>query len=269
MVMRRGLKSYISLRALKSSLYVPIIVYKFDNWYSFLSNYIGFKNEAKIYKFRNSIRIKTNEGIDSITIAVIFIKKEYGEVKNNSTVIDIGANIGVYSIFAATTSKNTIVYAYEPMPKSYKLLLENIRINSLGKNIFPFQQGVCAKKEKRKLFLASASPFHSLYGAKEGRKYLEIDCVSLKDIFDDNKIKECDILKLDCEGAEFEILYNTPKEYLEKIKEIRLEYHNQVQVKKDYNIKSLMSFLQKGGFKTIKFRKNKHSGNAWCKREPI
>ncbi|MCX6736555.1 MAG: FkbM family methyltransferase [Candidatus Parcubacteria bacterium] len=265
--MRRKVEDFISLAALKHLYCVPIIIFKIKNWYAFLLNYMGFKNEANTYKFRNGINIKTDEGVDSDTITVIFIKKDYGKIKDNSIIIDIGANIGVLSVFAASTSKNTIVYAYEPMPRSYDLLLENISINKLEKNILPFKLGIGAKKEKRKLFLANGSPFHSLYTNEIDKNYLEIECISLGDIFESNHLKECDILKIDCEGAEFEILYNTLDKYLKCIKEIRLEYHDQKI--ENYNIKSLIKFLKDRGFHLTNFRNDKkyiYSGNAWFRR---
>lgn len=263
--MRRKIKELISLEAMKHLLYIPSIIFKIENWYSFLLNYVGFKNEANTYNFRNGIKIKTNEGIDAATIALIFIKKDYGKIKNNSTIIDIGVNIGVFSVYATTLSKNTKVYAYEPMPKNFNLLLDNIQINKVENAIIPFKLGISSHKETRRLFLASGSPFHSIYSDKN-EKYIEIDCIALKDVFDENKIKYCDVLKIDCEGAEFEILYNTPEEYFLKIKEIRLEYHNQK--KENYNIKSLIKFLENNGFKVSLFRKdNDYSGNAWFVRK--
>lgn len=122
--MRRSLKEFISLKTLRQIPYILLIIFQFKNWFSFLLNYIGFKNASDIYIFRNGTKIKTKEGIDSATIMVVFIRKDYGDVEDNAVVIDIGANIGCYSIFAATTSKNTIVYAYEPMPETYDLLLD-------------------------------------------------------------------------------------------------------------------------------------------------
>mgnify|MGYP000962171402 CR=1 FL=1 len=262
--MRRKIKDLISLKASRHLFYIPIIIFKINNWYSFLLNYIGLRNEPNEYKFRSGIRIKTNEGVDAATIAVIFIKKDYGKINDNYIVIDIGANIGVFSVYAVAVSKDTKVYAYEPYAKSYELLLENIKINKFENSIVPFKLGVGAHKVKRKLFLASSSPFHSLYSDKK-EKYIEIECITLKDIFINNKINYCNLLKMDCEGSEFEILYNTPKEYLSKIKEIRLEYHNQEKDK--YNIKDLTKFLVNNGFKVIKFRSDyQYSGNAWFRR---
>jgi len=265
--MRRKIEAFLTLETLKHLCYIPTIILKFRNWLSFLMTYVGIKND-NYFMLRNGIKIKTREGADSQTIAVIFVKKEYGEIKDNSVVIDIGANIGVYSVFAASGSKNTVIYAYEPMVGSYNQLLENININKLENRITPFNLGVAAEKGVRTLNLAETSPFNSMYGLRT-EKSVEINCVTLKDIFDENRIAECDILKIDCEGAEFEILYNTPEKVLKKIKEIRLEYHN-IDAQGKYNIKSLADFLESNGFKPIKLTNiSSPSHIAWFKRADL
>lgn len=264
--MRRNIRSFISLKSFKYLFYIPVIIFKISNWLPFILNYLGLKNEANIYQFRNGIKIKTENWIDAITILVIFIKKDYGIIKNDSIVIDIGSNIGIFSIYAALTSKNSTVYAYEPLVESYNLSVENIILNKAEKSVFPFKLGVGAKKEIRKMFLADSSQFHSLYNSdNKNNSFLEINIVSLKDVFDSNNLKHCDILKIDCEGAEFEILYNTPSEYLKYVKEIRLEYHNQ---KEDgYNINKLIKYLENNQFALIRLRRDSaYLGNAWFQR---
>jgi FkbM family methyltransferase len=263
--MNRQLKRFL-FSVLKGLSYTFKTILRIRNWFPFIANLIGLRNSSETYLFRNGVKITTREGADSITIADIFIRKDYGNVTENSTVVDIGANIGAYSIFATSTSKKTVVYAYEPMRSSFNLLLHNIKDNKLEKRIFPFPLGVGAKREKRKLYIQENSLSHSLYPSKKSKHYVEIDCVSLSDIFKENKIERCDILKVDCEGAEFEIFYNTPAEYFQKIKKICLEYHNQA-INKNYNIKSLINFLEEKGFKTRKFRKDsKHMGIVWLER---
>lgn len=261
-------RDYFSVTALKSLWYMPNIIKDIRNWYSFLIKHAGFCKTGGTIFFRNNLKIKAKERIDCSTIAAVFFHKDYGTVKDNSIIIDVGANIGVYSIFAASTSKNAKIYAYEPAPASYDILIENININRLNDNIIPFNMGVWGKKRKIKLFYGKSSPYNSAYvSKKEGKNkdYIVVDCTTIENIFKDNMIPHCDILKVDCEGAEFEIFYNTSDLYFKNIREIRMEYHNLDNQK--HNIKSLISFLKTKGFIITKLRKDSSAlGNVWLKR---
>lgn len=274
--MKKIEKVFKTIRYIK---YLPKIISQIKNWPDFILHYSGLKKGAAEYIFRNGIQIKAEDPVSAATIVVVFIKKDYGNIHDDSVVIDVGANIGVYSIFAAA-ARNTTVYAYEPAPKNFYLLEENIRLNKLENRIFPFNFGIAAKKEKRKLYLGE-SPFHSFLPAKESpfnalyhnieenrkQKYSEINCISLKDVFEENKIGRCDLLKIDCEGAEYEILYNLPDEYFRKIKEIRLEYHNYLNNKKNTG-DSLRRFLEEKGFAVLKNKKTSNSqGDLWFKKK--
>jgi len=93
---------------------------------------------------------------------------------------------------------------------------------------------------------------------------LEIQCVTLDDVFKKNKIDKCDLLKMDCEGAEFEIIYNASSECLDKIEEIRMEYHC---FEEGQTVQKLIDFLKDAGFKLTKFKKCTESvGDVWFKK---
>lgn len=262
--MKRGIKDFFSRNAINHICFIPVIILTLKNWLPFILNYLGIRNKKTTYILRNNTTIETNSNIDTATIAVVFIKKDYGKIPNNATIIDIGANIGCFSLYAANGSKNTHIYAYEPLQETYKLLQKNIKNNKLDSHVKIFNYGITGKKETRKLFLAEDSPFHSIY-QKESNHSIEINCIGLKDVFDEQNITQCDLLKIDCEGAEFEILYNTPKEYLDKIKEIRLEYHNQETEK--HTLAHLKDFLESNGFKQTKLKEDfEYSGNAWFEK---
>jgi FkbM family methyltransferase len=158
-------------------------------------------------------------------------------------VVDIGAHIGIFSIFAATKAKNGRVYSYEPLLENFKFLERNILINSL-KNISIFNLGVAGRKMERKFFI---NPVGGSLIGNSNLNFRRIQCITLEDIFNDNKLEKINFLKIDCEGAEYEILFNTPKEIFEKIDRISMEYHSDSQ---NLNTK-LKEFLEKMGFKVI------------------
>ncbi len=263
--MKRSISEIISFRALKHIIYIPKTIKLIKNWPVFLLNYLGIKNTNETYLFRNGLKIKTNESIDTATIFVLIIKEDYGDFEKEKTMIDIGTNIGTFTLYAAKKT-NATIYSYEPMPKTFKTLSENIKINNFGKRIKAYNLGVAAKKGRRTLFIDSGSPFNSMYSENKKSKSISIDCTTLDDLFAKNKIKSCDLLKMDCEGAEYEIIYNAKEETLSRIKKIRMEYHHNSD-EKGYDIKSLVDYLAKKGFVVEKLREDsKIAGICWLRR---
>lgn len=265
--MKRRFKDFFSISTLKQLIYIPLIIIKVNNWLVFLLNYSGFRGSSTTYTFRNGLQVKTGDPVDTATISVIFIKRDYGKIKEKVIIIDIGANIGTFSLYAASSTDNTIIYAYEPMPENYQLLSENIKANKLEDRIIPYNLGVAASNGDRKLYISGRSPFYSMHTKAESDQFINIRCISLQEVFKSNKINECGLLKIDCEGAEFEILYNTPDSYFQRIKEIKLEYHNQKDIKENH-IDVLLKFLKEKGFQLDKLRRDSNfSGIAWLVSE--
>lgn len=253
--MKRNLKAFLTTKSLTYIKYIPISILRVKNWYPFLLNYIGIKNEdiERIYKLRNGTKFKTHYSLDAATIFVIYIRKDYGNIPNDSIIVDIGANIGVFSIFASKNGKNNIIYSYEPIEETYSHLQENIILNDCKDSIIPFNYAIASKKEKRKMFLVD-SVNNTIIESNSNLPSVEIESITLEDVFKDNNLERIDLLKLDCEGAEYEIFYNLPDNLFSKIKEIKMEFHGQ---KKG---EELRDFLIKNNFIIKRFKK----GNLWC-----
>ena len=251
--MKRSIKEYFSWNAITSLVVIPLAIIHISNWIPFILNYIGFANSNVTYVFRNGMKIKTTGPFDVASIAVVCLKRDYGVCEPNTTVVDIGANIGTFSLMAEKDGAN--VYAYEPMRQTFKALENNVKLNNSKINIF--DQGVANRKCSRKLFLNAGSVFSSMYGTG---KCSTIRCITLKDVL--ANIKHCNVLKIDCEGGEYEIFYNTSSKTFSKIGEIRMEYH----FVKGQNIDNLLSFLMIRGFKVTKKRDDdNNSGIIWLK----
>lgn len=132
------------------------------------------------------------------------------------TVVDIGAHIGGTAILCA--SKGAKVYAYEPEKENFNFLLENVKINGLENKIKCIKKGV-GKPGQRDLALnPDNSGMASLYGVLPEMQ--EVEVIGIKEVFKD--IPHCDFLKIDCESAEYEFIFDTP---FEKIDQISMELH--------------------------------------------
>ena len=136
-------------------------------------------------------------------------------VKENMTVIIIGANIGYYTLIAAKrVGPNGMVYAFEPDSKNYKLLVRNIEANNY-KNVLPVQVAVSDKKGVLKLYLdksnfASSSLAEQNIVDKNG--FEEIETNSLDNLFEEyRKDLKADLIQMDTQGAEGLILGGAKK----------------------------------------------------------
>ncbi len=142
-------------------------------------------------------------------------------------------------------------------------MLKNIKLNNL-KNVATFNLAVSESNKNRELNISNVSSGMHSFFSKGSDKKVSVGCITLKEIFDKNKIEKCNFLKIDCEGAEYEILYNTPKKYLDKIEKIALEWDNLDD--KKMNVNFLKKFLREKGFKIrIKFG-NEKAGILYAKR---
>ena len=241
-----------------SILKIIEIIKTYKNWPLFFLDRGGFlkmfKGKEIIFKLRNGISFKARLGKrgDSSIINEIWIVKPYfrhlDSIKNNSIIIDIGAHIGIFSVFAVKQAKNVLVYSYEPCPENFVFLKENIKLNNFKRNIKPFEIGVCGKAGHYDLLINNDyMQLATMFFQKNWRnkKMINISCTTLKDIFKYNNINKCNFLKIDCEGTEYEILYNTPEEYLKRIETIVAELH----FKNKNN--QLKKYLKEIGFKVI------------------
>lgn len=130
------------------------------------------------------------------------------EIKSGDVVIDVGANIGYYTlIFANLVGKTGKVIAFEPETKNFELLKKNIAINKLT-NVVLEQKAVSNKTGKVKLFLANSGIVGHHINPKEGTEnFIEIDSISLDDYLQKNDFTtKIDFLKIDVEGAELKVL---------------------------------------------------------------
>lgn len=164
-------------------------------------------------------------------------------IKPTDIVFDIGAHIGTFSIFAARAASHGTVYSFEPIPENFNILQENIKLNRVTNiQLIPF--AVTDQKGEKNLLISASSPgvgsFYQDHGTKQ-----RVSSTTLSSFIQDNHIPHIDFLKMDCEGAEYDILFHCPQPVLRSIKKISMEYHDLDQKR---NHPPLISFLQKHGF---------------------
>jgi FkbM family methyltransferase len=202
--------------------------------------------------FRVRIRRLT---VDERFVVNVILNEEYTPspltIAETDTVVDIGANIGTFSLLAARAANRGRVLAFEPNPENYELFQENVRRNQLT-NIVAKRIAVSGRTGHVQMFWAPEGGFHTMVLdriADRARPEV-VEAWSLKTIFDEFRIGGCHFLKLDCEGAEYEILYALPPEYFRRIGRIALEYHgaDDARTRREQS-DALVAFLETHGFR--------------------
>jgi FkbM family methyltransferase len=136
-------------------------------------------------------------------------------IRPNMVVVDIGANIGYYTLIAARLlRKSGIVYAFEPERSNYELLVKNIRINNFS-NVVSINKAASNKNGETELFLdktGSGGHSFSQSNTTETAGSAHIETISL-DSFFENTIRNTrvDLIKIDAQGAEGLIIEGAEK----------------------------------------------------------
>jgi FkbM family methyltransferase len=144
------------------------------------------------------------------------------------TVLDIGAHIGAFTVRAAREAPGVRVHAFEPAPDSYTLLRENVALNR-APDVTTYALALAAVSGRLTLYTVPGRSERNstLQGGGDVEAVaLAVEGVTLSDAFERCRIQRCDFLKLDCEGAEFDILLQAPPALFHHIRHICLEYHD-------------------------------------------
>ncbi len=204
------------------------------------------------YVFRNGARLRIARGVEHVPIIEIFLRRDYGPMPEDGVVLDLGASTGVFAAYVLAESPRARVLSFEPMPASYELLRENIRLNGGEQRVIAQQAGVTADGGERDLIVGTFFPSFladvpTVAGATET---VRVPTVTIEEIFHRHGLTSVDVLKLDIEGAEYEVLYGTGAELLSRISAIRMEGHDLDGDRR--NVTALLDFLTDAGFRVTR-----------------
>jgi FkbM family methyltransferase len=139
-------------------------------------------------------------------------------------VIDIGAHIGAFAVRAARLAHRGQVYAYEASSNNYALLTKNRQLNGL-ENLHVTNRAVSNRHGMLPFYtVAGNGALGSLVQTMNDSRE-QVQAMPFTDIIAEHGIERVDLLKVDVEGAEYDILLNGPDDMLAKVQRVVLEYH--------------------------------------------
>jgi len=165
----------------------------------------------------------TDDDADIVTVFLVFCRMDYGRVEPGSRVIDIGANIGVFAVFAARCGASE-VHAYEPTAESLACLQRNIVDNGLDGVIHAVRAAVTGAPSGPVWFPRRSSVLNTLSAERPSAADSDqVPTVTLAGVL--ASFPTVDLIKMDCEGAEFDIFRHTAPAAFSGVRAVRLEFH--------------------------------------------
>ncbi len=204
-------------------------------------------------------------GAATFLIREIFHHRRYArpgfEIRPSDNVVDIGANMGMFSLWAAPQARQGRVIAVEPTA-ALETLEQNARRNSLA-HIAPVRAAVGHDGDTLELVhypgfnivthqpqwrpaVITRALVRLLYG-RYGRKLVRVTapCISLGRLLEEHEVDVVNFLKVDCEGAEYGMFRSLAPRHWDRIERIALEFH---ELHRDHHHTELVGMLRRQGF---------------------
>jgi FkbM family methyltransferase len=226
------------------------------NWWLHFAVKFGWaQTDPLLFRTRNKIVIEVPRRIfhefKEIFMEECYIRGLGHGLPNGPTVIDIGANAGFFTLFAASRFPGAKIFSYEPIPSNFRQLKRNKELNEKAEILcfpkaiygYPGEVSLCFDPAEK--FTTSATVFER---SDSQHNTIRVPCMTLPQVFAEHRLESCDLLKMDCEGSEYAILYGCPPDYLYRIAQIAMEVHGGSGP--DQDMESLIEYLNSHDFKT-------------------
>jgi FkbM family methyltransferase len=180
----------------------------------------------------------------------LFFLQEYSPsgfiINKGDIVVDIGANRGIFIAFAAFSEAGKII-AYEPDEDNCNYAQALVKLNNFLQ-VDVMRKAISGRTGVTRFYKAERSTRHTITGVDVVSNaplsnYEEVLSLSLNDVL--QELKHVDLVKMDCEGAEYEIVFNASISTLQKVDKFVIEYHGYFDSK---NVQMLVAKLEKAGF---------------------
>jgi FkbM family methyltransferase len=183
-------------------------------------------------ELRNTVSLEMTDFHDLITAWVVFIRNEYQTPAVVETVLDLGANIGCFSLKCASTMPGSRVIALEPFPTTFQRLVANIRKHALEDRVRAWNVGVAGRAGAYRMPVGggpSQSKGLLAADAADAGNTVEASVITLQEALERAcatfQTDAVDFVKIDIEGSEHEAVLAAPLSTLKSIRCLGMEYH--------------------------------------------
>ena len=236
------------------------LVRNISNWHLYFSRKFKVPYEKLLFRTRDrGISFTTPAKSLYLVFKEIFINDVYSmdqlaeALPKHPVVIDIGGNAGYFTLFLLAKKEQAQVYAYEAVPANCRLFQQHLDMNpQLKDKVAIYHKAVTGAPAATVILHLETAEGNAVTASvyddftKDNTYIAEVPCISLAEILASNQLSKVDLVKVDCEGSEYPIIYETPPQVWEKIDRMAIEVHNLDKEKR--NMSSLEEYLALLGY---------------------
>ena len=203
-----------------------------------------------LLRLRLGEQIKLDELTDLKAFWQIFLRRVYPVHPTDRVILDLGANIGLFTLFAARSAPQARVFSVEPFPATFGRLVANVSQHNLDGRVKCLNFAATGADGTRVMPDASVpSQRRALASSANEGSGTGVRGKALTTLLHENDLPYVDLLKIDVEGSEYEVLLFTSRETLRRIHRIAMEYHGDCA---PYSKQQLFDHLRQTGFTVMR-----------------
>lgn len=215
----------------------------------------GYPREAKL---ACGLSIQVCDWDELTTVWHVWCADEYKVPKQCTRVLDLGANIGAFALWAADQCPDATIYSVEPFPTTYQRLRETIGRNALENRVIceRFAIGGIDGDVAFDASVGKRSYCRQIVADSEAADKVMVPCLTLETALNRLGLSDVDCIKMDIEGGEHALFAATSDETLRRAKRFTMEYHDAVKSR------LIWKRFERAGFQRVAFTDNGWSGLA-------
>lgn len=203
----------------------------------------------------------------------VFVEDEYAldwflaDLPDDVVVVDIGAHVGCFALELVRRFPAATVHSYEPTPSTGAYTERNVAANDLSGQITVHKLAVASQDGTFTMADNGPGRAHNgvLYLGQEGSTTIEVQCRSFAEAMA-TAGDRVDVIKLDAEGAEYDILLGTPPSLLSSVRRFVLEFHPSP----NHSFAELRAHVEAAGLKQVReVELGPDLGLAWFSRDEL
>jgi FkbM family methyltransferase len=198
---------------------------------------------------------------------MVFARQHYPVNLSHRVIVDIGANIGMFTLYAARKAPAARIIAVEPFPNTRERLWQLVETNGLTDRVTILDCAIAATAGQRTMDSAEAIPsqYRRIYapetatlnaqhrgpaGLMQTDSGVPVRAETLEHLLNQAGLAEVDLLKMNIHGSEYDVLLHTHPQVLQRCRQIAVQYH-EMPAKMQLGKEQIIERLRSLGFQLI------------------